>query len=241
MTENGGCELPCWWGIVPGETNIEAISEQFLPLGFERLEELEQLYVVLQREGLVWLEGWKRLYALGSGSGIIVEFTVENDIIEFIKVRGGKENEGFVDDWGHYSLDQVLTRYGIPSQVLVYHLSQAHAGPPSYHLLLFYERLGIQIDYVGVAQYPIDEKIQVCPDLSEVGIINLFLYQPEKIDNIVELVLPPETVDFVTSSDTVYDLIAWEQTVGTSLEAFYETFKDGKGNNCFEFTMHTYR
>lgn len=241
MTENGGCELPCWWGIVPGETNFAMIPELFVPQGLVGVKELSQLFVILKQERMVWLEGGIELHARGAGSSIGVQFEVENDIIQSIKVRGGKANEEFVDDWGHYSLDQVLTRYGVPSQVFVYNGRQAHPGPAYYRLLLFYETIGVAIDYAGIAQHPIDGKSQVCPDLSQVSLINLFLYQPGKVDNVVELVLPPQEVDFVISSGTVYDLIKWEQSVGTSLEAFHETFKDGDSNNCFEFTVHRYR
>jgi hypothetical protein len=240
MTENGGCELPCWWGVVPGETSLEIIPNWFVPQGFERVQKLDQLFIVLQREGMVWREGGRQLHALGSGSSISVEFDSANDTIQSIKVHGGNESEGFVQDWERYGLDQVLTRYGIPSQVLVYHPWPAHAGEPTYyHLLLFYEELGIQIDYLGVTQYPVGGKITVCPDFSNVEVISLFLYQPGKIDNVVERVLPLHKVDIVVTSGTVYDLIQWEQTVGTSIESFYETFKDSQSDSCFEFNMYT--
>jgi hypothetical protein len=153
MTENEGCELPCWWGIVPGGTNIGAIPERFMPQGF------------------IWWEEFEQLNAAGSSSSIIITFSVENGIIQSIKVRGGKESEQSVGDWRWYSLDQVLIRYGIPSQVFVYNGRQAHPGPAYYRLLLFYETIGVVIDYAGVAQHPIDGKSQVCPDLSEVSLV----------------------------------------------------------------------
>ena len=31
---NGGCEMPCWWGIVPGETPWETALELLLPIGW---------------------------------------------------------------------------------------------------------------------------------------------------------------------------------------------------------------
>lgn len=220
MTGNGGCELPCWWGIVLGETEIETIPEMFVP------------------QGLVWWEEWSQLDASRSGSGALVTFSAEESIIQSIKVRGGSEGDSFEQDWGRYSLDQALTRYGIPTQVFVYHPWQADPGPPFFHLLLFYETLGIEIDYVGVAQHISDGKSRACPNLSEISQVNLFLYQPEKINNVVEMVLPPQTVDSITSSDAVYDLIKWEQAVGTSLESFYETFKNGDNISCFDFMIY---
>lgn len=242
MAENGGCELPCWWGIVPGEAKIETIPERFIPLGLVELQEWEQLYVVLRTQRLVWLEEWKELHASGSGSSIFVWFDVKNDTIQSIEVRGAVQRAGsieeFADDWGRYSLDQVLTRYGMPAHVFVYYPWLSGPGPAFYHLFLFYDALGIQIDYVGSAQHAVDGKSQACPLLSGMIEINLFLYQPGEIDNVIELIIPPETVSFVGPEDVVYDLMSWEQAVGTSLQSFYETFKDSDNNNCFDFMIY---
>jgi hypothetical protein len=30
---NGNCQLPCWWGIVPGKTTLEEVKSQFAPYG----------------------------------------------------------------------------------------------------------------------------------------------------------------------------------------------------------------
>lgn len=221
MTENGGCELPCWWGIVPGESNIETIAEQFVP------------------QGLVWWEEWKQLEDSSSRSSAALTFEIDENIIQTINVWGGGEGDGFVQDWGRYSLDQVLTRYGTPSQVFVYYPWRPDPDtPPLYHLLLFYETLGIEIDYVGTSQDINKEETQVCPNLREVFQINLLLYQPARISNIVETVIPPETISFIAGPEIVYDLIEWEQATGTTLDSFYETFKGGNASSCFEFLRY---
>ncbi|MCZ7668994.1 MAG: hypothetical protein M5U34_18285 [Chloroflexi bacterium] len=67
------------------------------------------------------MEEWKQLEGISSGSGVIVTFTLEENVIQSIKVWGGKEDDRFVQDWERYSLDQVLTRYGMPSDVFVYY------------------------------------------------------------------------------------------------------------------------
>lgn len=239
MVENGGCELPCWWGIVPGETDFAEIYDWLIPQGLVTVTEREQLYVALRQERLVAVEGSKELHARGDGSTINIQFEVQNDIIQSINVRGGGSSEQFADDWGRYSLDQLLSRYGVPSEVFVYYSWQADQSPASYRLFLFYHTLGIEIDYVGLADHAtVDGKSQVCPNLKEVNVIHLFLYQPGEIDNVVEQVIPAESVRFVGSEDVVYERMSWEQAVGTSLETFYEMFKEGDSHNCFDFMIY---
>ncbi|MCB9422624.1 MAG: hypothetical protein H6667_22670 [Ardenticatenaceae bacterium] len=221
MTENEGCELPCWWGIIPGETKIETIVDRFVP------------------QGLVWWEEWNQLDASRFGSGVLVTFSTEKDIIQTITVWGGNEGDTLIHDWGRYSLDQVLTRYGMPSQVFVYYPYKADPGPSTYHLYLFYETLGIEIDYAGMSQdFNNKEESQVCPNLQNVFRINLFLYQSGQISNIVETVIPPETISFIAGPETVYDLISWEQATSTTLESFYEIFSQPDFDGCFDFKRY---
>lgn len=221
MIENGGCELPCWWGIIPGETEIKTIADQFIP------------------KGLIWWEEWNQLDASRSGSGALVTFSTEENVVQTIKVWGGSEGDTFVQNWERYSLDQVLTRYGMPSDVFVYYPYKADPGPSTYQLYLFYEARGIEIDYAGMSQdFNDKEETQVCPNLRNVFRINLFLYQPTQISNIVETVIPPDTISFIAGPDTVYDLISWEQATDTTLESFYETFSQLDSEACFEFLRY---
>src|SRR5690606_11031148 len=94
LTQNAGCELPCWWGIVPGETRIETIPTQFVPQGF------------------IWREEWLELSSQQAGSSIFIWFEAKNNIVQTIHISGGLGAENSVDNWGRYGLDQVLTRYG---------------------------------------------------------------------------------------------------------------------------------
>ncbi|MFT3893686.1 MAG: hypothetical protein QM730_18815 [Anaerolineales bacterium] len=41
--DNGGCDLPCWWGIVPGETTWEQTKQLLGPLGIMKNDYFEVL------------------------------------------------------------------------------------------------------------------------------------------------------------------------------------------------------
>jgi len=221
MRDNGGCELPCWWGIIPGESKIEPIAEQFVPQGF------------------IWWEEWNQLEGLSSGSAIMATFSLEESIIQSIEVWGGKEDSRFSKDWENYSLDQILTHYGIPSDVFVYYPYRPDPGSsPSYSLSIFYEELGFTINYAGKATDIDNGKSRACPKLDEVSLIRLFLYQPMKVNNVIETVIPPETVSFIAEPETVYDLMSWEQATDTTLESFYEQFSQPDFDGCFDFKRY---
>ena len=36
LATNGNCELPCWWGIVPGQSKWIDVTNQFTEIGFHR-------------------------------------------------------------------------------------------------------------------------------------------------------------------------------------------------------------
>lgn len=223
MKENGYCELPCWWGIVLGESIFSEISEQFLSEGF-------------------WIEdNW-----LGGGTShaISIEFELENHVVQSMKIsdsyaKGIQNASDFIGDWERYSLDQVLFHYGMPSNVFVYYPYRPDPGSdPAFHLFIFYDEQGIAIDYVGNATDKNGGKSVACPNLDEIFQINLFLYQPSRVKNVIETVIPPETVSFIAEPETVYDLISWEQATDTTLESFYEQFSQPDFDGCFDFKRY---
>lgn len=226
MRTNGGCELPCWWGIVPGETNLEEIGTGFAERGFR---------VGATSIGMRGADDF----------GVFMEFDIEGTIIQSIHVGGdyltdmeesSAYSHAFAQGWQPYGLEAVLSAYGAPTQVLIYSPFQADpGGGPSYHLLVFYENLGIEIEYIGSAEQLDGSRYRACPDLNDIWQIGLFLYQPSQVDNVVERVLPPESVSFIAESETVYDLISWQEATGSSLDYFHETFSTLE-DACFEFS-----
>jgi len=48
--------------------------------------------------------------------------------------RSGGASEQFAQDWARYSIDQVLTRYGEPSQVRLSCVPIVELGAPPYHI-----------------------------------------------------------------------------------------------------------
>lgn len=221
MQTNGDCELPCWWGIMPGESSLETTRENFA------------------EKGLGVESNW---VGINGGYVVSAQFEVEDGIIQAINVgsdylTGVNDRSAFLSGWQRYSLMNILSRHGVPSRVLVYHPFQFDpGGGPAYHLLIFYEEVGIVVEYRGSVEQLNGDHFRACPDLTNVGSIELLLYPPGQVENVVERVLPPDNIDYIAGPETVYDLISWQEATGTSLESFYETYSTPEEGACFEFS-----
>jgi hypothetical protein len=227
LATNGGCELPCWWGIVPGETNVDTARNDLTSKGFR------------------WGEDNSAGMRVADDFGVFIEFEIEGAIIQSIGASGGyltgtkdslAYSRAFARGWQRYSVAGMLNRHGIPTRVLVYSPFRADpGGGPSYHLLVFYESLGIEIEYRGNAEQINGGRYRACPDLEDIWEIGLFLYQPDRVDNVVERVLPAESVSYIAGPETGYEKISWEQATGTSLQFFYDTFRTTDNDMCIDF------
>lgn len=221
------CRLPCWWGIVPGETSLAAVKDNLAQKGFR------------VGSNSVGMRGRDNF-------GVFLEFEMENDTIEVIRATGdyltGAEDSEeysrtFAAGWYSYGLSNMLDRYGAPTQVFVYSPFQADLSDgPAYHLLVFYENLGIVIEYVGNAKHLGDQRYQACPTLREIWNIKLLLYQPDHLSNVLEKVLPRESIAYIDDPETVYERISWQAATGANLQFFYDTFRSAESGVCFEFS-----
>jgi len=227
LETNGGCELPCWWGITPGETIWQAVKDQF-GLYYGRGD--------TQPDGTVYHYG--PTYGLSPGRifDYYIEHTfVERDgIVQSIEVIGsvvkgdpdlGGGSSHFAQDWRCYSLDQVLTRYGEPSQVRISFVPPIALGAfPYYNLALVYDHLGFFVSYEGLAVYE-PSVMRVCPRLEEVTLVFLQLQVPRPNESVLG---PQEEYPFPTLEE------ATGMNVETFYGTFYETFRNVDSNVCLE-------
>ncbi len=221
LATNGGCELPCWWGITPGETTWQEVRHR---LGFYYGGQ-----GILRPGGVRYHEvhygDLRYPYPPPYGYYIDIGFTEEDGVVQSIQVSGEivqhTTPDRFAQDWRRYSLDQVLTRYGMPSQVRVHMAPPMEQGAtPEYVLTVVYDDRGFWISYGGVAVYG-EPKMRACPAFNQVNRVILGLQSPRASRPIVQP--DPEG----------YDRSLVEAT-GISLEKFYNTFKNADSRACLE-------
>lgn len=213
---NGGCQLPCWWGINPGETSWTE-SEQLLA-------ELDvQVYSITV--GNIIIHKAVGFEALEPDTSQEILFHEQNGltIIMDVKVSG---NAGVISEfqsaWQMYSPQNFVLNYGTPSQVWIRSISTSPSPQVGYDLWLVYRHLGVQVIYSGRTKY--QSVYHICPQFDgEDGIFDMrLILQAPNSERIIE---GGPIVDSYTFS--------WEDVTNSNLEEFVNLFSR-KGETCFD-------
>lgn len=160
----GDCDFPCFWGLIPGQTALGEAQNIFNHL---RLQINNTTY-----------EG-KDFYGINndfdSGLSISVILTIQNEIIENIRVKvlPEKQRVGVPREWLAYSPEILITRYGEPSRV-VFALDW---GPrPYFEMDMYFDKVDLIVQYMG---HNIISKqkgpSQVCPLASQFESVRLWM------------------------------------------------------------------
>ena len=227
LKTNAGCQLPCWWGISPGKTSWKD-AEHFLrylgaTIGQTELETGATLH-------------WAKLQ--GNSSYIspgFIEGEVQEGIVDTIFVGGnhsGTQNQSdFESMWESYSPKQIVTKYGVPSRVLLDTTGETGLSPTGangYTIWIIYDQLGFMIRFVGfVADLPV---YHFCPELQkgadDISHINLTLQYPDNP-------LPLEWDDAILSTQPSRAK-SIQEAAGISVDEFYRLFTQTDEPACFD-------
>ena len=208
LKTNGGCDLPCWWGIVPGQTDWQTAKGRFIAYGGSVFDvtrstlpfEYRISHSFVQRDGVV------------------------ESIQVMVEVHGGITPDQFATDWKRYSLDRVLTRYGVPAQVWLFLEPSTEPGSSSnYGLTVAYGDLGVLIYYEGAATIS-ETRTQACPRMQNVVLMLFQLQQPNTTASNNQPAFP-------SGKPFVHTL---EEATGMSLDTFYKTFKSDNNQTCLD-------
>jgi hypothetical protein len=137
------------------------------------------------------------------------------------EVLGDPQTNHFAEDWRRYSLDQVLTRYGIPTQIWLGIGPVVEQGAKlGYVLTVVYNEGGFSVSYGGTA---ISDQLkdQVCPVFDEVDHIILRLQSPQSDDSIFR----PDPDAYIRPL---------EEATKMSVEQFHQSFVQPNSKTCLE-------
>lgn len=206
---NLGCELPCWWGILPGETKwIDA-------LGFLNTFALE-------------------ITALSSDYGYFVAFPdPENQDDRYGSYYYTKES--MVDGISvpaFRTITEILGEYGTPKEIWFHSNGiSAYSLPPSFIIVIFYPNDGILYFVDGQGNY-INESdstiIEVCSEHMDPSSIPwMYLWSPTTVktfDQLKPFVYPDPDIPF-------HPL---EQVTNLDITAFVQAFSDLENEQCIQ-------
>lgn len=229
IKNNGGCRLPCLWGITPGQTDFTEAQEILFPL-----------QVLIGENNQIDFEYTKYVPSTIQGrqnDEIVINARFQfdaNRIIKIVRVNtfSTAKNDDFSDLWESISPQQVIRSFGKPSRVLL----NAYPGPfgtkrhSPYRLWFFYDREGIEFNYIGAVKF--DSVYHFCPKLKkdeDITVIKIYIQSPddhspleENDEQIVNLNTPP------------FKVLSFEEATGKSLDDFYQIFTLHSDSACFD-------
>lgn len=233
LADNGGCELPCWWGVTPGETSWETVRQYFSEQGIQVLE-----------DGTLALR-----YQSGQYQGqwtytdlIEVNIHQDEDIVQRIEVQNSQYQsplqERFTSLWQRYALQPLLSRHGVPTRV---YLNLTTGAPcvgsgnfPSYDMWVVYDDQGIAILYSGLLLYDHDSW-WVCPVFGQSRRIHISLWSA------ADEVAPPDFATGVydpSGEFSVYGFLSELTEMDT--QTFYDIFSQVEPQTCVEIPRTSY-
>jgi hypothetical protein len=229
LHNNGGCELPCWWGFTPGKTYWTTARDFFLSKG---IDFSDPTFLPFQKRGIFDASFRVEKYGFNTGA----DFFVENGIIKLIESGGrtywAPDTTKFGDPFylkamEKYLLSEILISQGKPEQVLIYIIPNKAIDLPDYYLLLFYPEKGILVEYDGQSKQ-FGEDLRLCP---QTAFVYFKLWSPEAGLSLKEAFSYER---FLTKGDQLNFLNyfrPWEKASGRSIDDFVNKFK--ASNACF--------
>jgi len=214
MKTNGGCLLPCWWGVTPGKTSMETVNKTLARFVSDVSPFPDERH----------LEG----YAITFGDPETpareyrILFYTAGEIVEKI------------DTFSFDPLAHLLEQYGIPEEVWL-HSGGYSMGfqPPSFSLALLYPEQGVMIYYQersgGYLSEGGTDYVQICPnDIRNAGNPGLYLWPTGHRLSFAEI-LP----DIYPKPELVrYEPL--EDVSNMDEESFYDAFTNPESSACLK-------
>ncbi len=225
LKTNGGCALPCLWGIAPGTTSSELAWKTLLEIGAgEHFP---------PGEDPTTGEGTGSFFAGSADAGV---HTVERDgIVRSIDLYAADYQNPFSlqSDWSAYSLSAILSMYGVPSRVFLEAAVEPAVDPNTrrYAVWLYYDHLGFAIRYGGSATV-LEDVVRICPGWAGPGGMDTIRLLVQAAD----AATPVEALTGYTENQLAY---VWplEYAVGLTAEDLHALFTEGDGLECVEMPM----
>ena len=245
LKNNGSCKLPCLWGLTPGKTDRQALNKFMSQFGKLATPDI---YVKVSDYGRVG--GFFLAYRKDTVH-INTDFSYyeneERNRINLLSLHGyamqekGKDldwlsmdisplygDSSFNQAFAYYLLPQILSNYGLPSQVWLKPYLDDPQRPDitwqPFILVLFYPQQGIYVEYV-MPRNNNDKYFEGCPTQSE---IYLAVWNPQDNLSLGEIA---EKGGFGFDMDYFKPI---NEATSMTLGQFYQTFKNPKNTACIE-------
>jgi hypothetical protein len=222
---NGGCTLPCVWGITPGVTTWQKVREQLSPFG--NFQEYEYNNVITAHKFTA--EVPEEVDRLGEGY-IYITFLERDGVVQEIST-----NILYVQLSSDGELSSILNEYGKPHQIWLYltlsPIIEDKVDLAIYQMVLFYPGQGLALSYYDEAQTQ-KNQINICPQKN----INR-----DKAAPVIQLWDPKREVPFLWLNTPYrkankFDLLE-DYNPDFDPETFFAIFRNPGQNECVEISL----
>lgn len=233
LSNNGGCRLPCLWGITPGKSTYQEAQVILAPLGG-----ISELTGFIPEGGGIYPMYEYGDLTLYTSIGFNVDTLPDNPRVNRVSFQtemhkplqeGGYENifdsNFFGESITAYTLPHVLSEQGTPSSVMI-----ATAGGPltrggtgGFDILLLYPDQGILINYT-TQMHLIGPNVRGCPVNAYV---EMELYPTGNSDSFFEML---EQTDWAIKFGYYKPL---EEVTFMTIDEFYQIFRQAT-DKCIE-------
>lgn len=207
LKTNGGCALPCWWGIEPSRTSFMTVFDQFSPL--------TTFIAVKKTDDMGSLDAEFRfpVSETNSNQELTITYKVVNGIIQLIEIYPGNINQ--------FRFNQILKDYGDPEEVWVEGLIDPTSSNP-FTIFFYYPRKGIIVTF-WVDATDLGDMLQICP--GSISPIILVLWEPDGFERFNDITGNTYGLAYIKKENR--SLISLEQATDQTLAEISES-------NCFE-------
>lgn len=230
---NGGCKLPCFWGIVPGRTSLTELVDRLSFLGSVQDDtRLHDSFNTL----LVNIEAPSGVDTFHEKEWVF-RIVARNDTVEGITV-----STTYLEQTSVQSISSMLSTFGKPKEIWIAVLPYIPEVDfdTDYEIALFYPSKGIRIRGSGIATIVNETDgaltVSICPqNIAET--IDMDRHYPFSM----QLWSPENNLSFEDLMDTQlfgHEFYALLDDLDSTMssEKFVETYMDPITNQCFEIT-----
>lgn len=184
LVNNGGCKLPCFWGISPGKSLFQEAVAILAPLS--SISEFTHFENDIGSIDPDYINGKFKIHTnvdfiANENTVSQISFTarafnrIDDNLIDVF------DSSEFSERFSYYMLPNILSEYGKPTTVMIStmrKLPSSGASHGGFNMLLLYPRQGMLVNYTMQMQV-VNENIMGCPSNSHV---EFNLYPSEQVD-----------------------------------------------------------
>jgi hypothetical protein len=145
------CDVPCWWGAIPGVTNISEIEHAISPYASD-------IFKYNDEEGNVYIRLGIKYIEVRNDFEIVIVYRFSNLILSGVTAISPQ-------------ISEVLTRYGLPDEVWLSGMTDPRG--PSISMNMLYFKAGMGVHYTIDSNFQDDNKLMGCFASKETGILRL--------------------------------------------------------------------